>query len=285
MRPPPMHCQSSLKPFCFGLLLVCWALFRLHGDPAEAYFETRISDENAWLAVQQDQAFLKRGSYRLGLYAALGQQKGPPKAEFALLPATDSRLPLDEIDCNPPVILGLSRRFTSLDFTFQTLLYADLKLKRLMAEYALLQERAHALLGKQSETVQTAGNTSREPQTDSSPSFAAAPLHKKIRLMEARKSYESRLILQTRAEHVRLESLQSLLSGSLASLETSAEQSSQSLDAMVKSILASQDRAAEPGTPSSEQKINTRRNIRLESSAEETELPWLFQVLDRKSVV
>lgn len=280
MRPPPKPLQTAGKPICSVLLLVCWALFCLHPDPAEAYFETRYSHENAWLAVEHDhQTSTEQGGFQLGLYAGLTEQEGRPEAAFALLPVTHYRLPLDVIDCNPPVIFGLSRRFVSLDVTIQTLLYADLKLKRLMEEYARLQERAKALLATNSPAPENGQKDSENQDSPASPTFAAPALQQQMRLMEAQKRYESRKILQSRSEHINLKSIQSLLAGSLASLERSAEQSSQSLDSMVKSILASRAAAAESELSSSGQSIDAQHRITLRDQSEETELPWIFRVM------
>ena len=281
MRRPPLHDQIVLKPLCFGLFLVLHALFWLHVDPAEAYFESRVTHENAWLAPEQDQASTGQGSFHLGLYAVLAEQESQPKAAFVLLPTSDYRLHLDVINCNPPVIVGLARQFTSLELTVQTLLYADLKLKKLMEKYALLQEQALVLLQKNPRTAQKTEDGSTKQNLSPASTLSAAPLQNKMHLMEAQKNYESRRILQTRSEYSNPNDLQSLLSGPLASLERSAQKSSQTLDTMVKSILASQDSTAASGSAHSEHKIDALYKAKLQDRSEPSELPWVIRIMLR----
>lgn len=259
------------------LILILFIIFLLsQGGPASAYFQEHQS-QDLWTADEDSPRWSKNGTHHLGLFVAVRGSGNALKAHWDFLPVSTNRIPLDAIDCNPPVIIGLTRQPSTLDVSLQTLLYADLKLKKLLEEFAHLQERAQTLLGRNDQTNKEQPAFFKNKEKDDSTSQGRASISRKMQLLEAQRRYESRQFLLARPKDTHVQHFESLFTRSLASLEESAKKSSQSLESMVTGILAygesidGQD-SLRPQSLTAQQSITLRNE-------DESELPWVFQRL------
>jgi hypothetical protein len=268
------------KPFvpflCCLLLLLSSLAFLFSVLPAQAYYHIE-DDDTFGLLDEMHPGGSRNGTHQLGLYPSL-PEPGKGKVSWHFLPTSSLRIPLDVIDCNPPVMLGLTRRSTSLEISLQTLLYADIKLMALLEEYARIQEQARRLLG------QARSNGANEKSSGSQGRSAAglaggSSLQSDVQDVQAKKRHESRRVLQARSQDVDEKALQVLLSGSMTSLRKEAKGESQRLQSLVDEII-SRAQNIELNNPSQRaQSLDTRKKVNLRTPAQQTDLPWLLEKL------
>lgn len=82
-----------------------------------------------------------------------------------LLPNSDYFVPADIIEINLPLYGTFSHTVEPSDDPIANLLYANLKIKQLLEEYAAIQERAKLLLEDTSTTAQPTGKIQVNPET------------------------------------------------------------------------------------------------------------------------
>lgn len=250
--------------------------FLILPDPALGYFQT-LTRQDSRISFENTHVLPKTGTYQLGLYVTIKKKVDSLSANWDILPVTSNRIPLDVLDCNPPVVLGLTRQAPRLEVSVQTLLYADLKLKKLLEEYAILQERAHELLNNEQSPPRMQKASLWKPDSESSGSRDHSPLYTMKRLLEAKRRNESRRILMTRAKDNHLEHLQTMVTRSLASLEERARKSSQSLNEMVTEIL-SYGKSIEVGSLSkNSQSLSSQEKVHFRNKTDQSELPWILK--------
>ena len=135
-----------------ALLLTAWGYYL---DPAE--HSPVLLRENA-PARSKRVAFTVQDNFNLFTEKTLS----PP----ILLPASDNFVPADIIESNMPIFSLFRNPLTASQDPFANFLYANLRIKKLLDEYAKIQERAKVLLGNsyQSGMIDLMTNASGERQ-------------------------------------------------------------------------------------------------------------------------
>lgn len=147
--------------FCLSCLLLLFAVYAVNAD---AYFDLPPPDKKVFRQGER-QFDSMPGADVFVIYpredSSLPGEAGEPILHFR----SERFVPADEIPINLPIHLAL-RRPIDAEHDYENMLYANLKLKRLLEEYHALQMRAKALLDGLGEGMTAPSQTGKTQGAD-----------------------------------------------------------------------------------------------------------------------
>ena len=205
---------------------------------------------------------------------ALVNKDKKPKPFFALYSPQLS--PALEIELISPLIMLSSRLDMHLDLTFSNLLFADIRLQKLLQEYFEVQERARRLLESKRVTSSPSFNKSRKIKTNShrdEEKDRIKSIQEQKQALKNWKELETRSILSLLDNRQLNKRIDDSTLGDLVSLEKSLQgpnDFSRDISDLKKSI--KEDRSLNEVVS-----LSKTQRVDIDSYKQDTDLPWIFK--------
>ena len=230
----------------------------------QAYYQ--VNEKPKDIFFQREKNYVPWGDQekRFALYDNFNHLSSKQNRGSIVCPYTDAFSPFDEIRWNLPLRISI-RQPLSLEYSLANMLYANLKLNKLVEEYMMIQKNAQELI------AYSAGPKSKSRGTLSPAQIDGLSIHQRVgRLNIENQNIQRRAVPQAGwAEEIPLANVESL-----RSLVNRREEIAETPLALFLPQSPGEDNKA--GSKAENQ--NTPRSEPLQPIAKErTDLPWIFQ--------